>query len=353
MGYTYTGELSSPLLLHHEKMGAVLTGGNVPQRYGKVEDEYWEVRKNTGILDLSHLGRLSVTGRDRSSFLHGLLTNDIANLKEGHGTRACLLTPKARILGDMYIYNLGDRMLLDTGEASPDRLKATLDQFVITEDVQIQNSTNELLLLSLQGPKTADMIRQVLKTNVSKIERFANQSLGPSVIINHDRTGQAGYDLIIPRNEAESVWQAFLLQGVQPVGAEALDILRLEAALPRYGVDLDETTLVLEAGLKDAISFNKGCYMGQETVARATFIGRVNRRLAQFQTKGVPGFGSGARLYGNDKEAGVVTSSAYSPALSGVVGLGYVQKDFATEGTQIAIKTTHGEIYPATITKLV
>jgi folate-binding protein YgfZ len=334
-------------------MGAIFADGNVPQRYGKVEDEYWEVRKNTGILDLSHLGRLSVTGRDRSSFLHGLLTNDIANLKEGHGTRACLLTPKARILADMYIHNLGDRMLLDTGEASPDRLKATLDQFVITEDIQIQNSTNELLLLSLQGPKTADMIRQMLRTDVSKIERLANQSLGPSVIINHDRTGQGGYDLIIPRNEAESVWQAFLLQGVQPVGAEALDILRLEAALPRYGVDLDENTLVLEAGLKDAISFNKGCYMGQETVARATFIGRVNRRLAQFQTKGPHGLGSGARLYGNDKEVGLVTSSAYSPALSGVVGLGYIQKDFAMEGTQVAVKTANGESYPGSVAKLV
>lgn len=334
-------------------MGAILTDGNVPQRYGKVEDEYWEVRKNTGILDLSHLGRLSVTGRDRSSFLHGLLTNDIANLQEGNGTRACLLTPKARILADMYIHNLGDRLLLDTGESPSSRLKSTLDQFIITEDVQILDSTNELLLLTLQGPKSADMLSQVLRTDVSKLQPLANQSLGPSAIINHDRTGQGGYDLIVPENEVESVWQAFLLQGVQPVGAEALDILRLEAALPRYGVDLDENTLVLEAGLKDAISFSKGCYMGQETVARATFIGRVNRRLAQLQAKGSHGLGSGARVYGNDKEAGVVTSSAYSPALSSVVGLGYVQKDFAKDGTQIEIMTANAERFPATVTKLV
>jgi len=246
-------------------MGATLTNGNVPERYSKVEDEYWEVRRNTGIMDLSHLGRLSITGRDRSSFLHGLLTNDIASLKENQGVRACLLTPKARVLGDMYIHNLGDRLLLDTGESSSERLKIILDQFIITEDVQIQDSSKELLLLSLQGQKAADVIRQVLKTDVSTLPRIANQALGPSVIINHDRTGQSGYDIIIPRNEVESVWQAFLLQGVQPVGTEALDILRLEAAFPRYGIDLDANTLILEAGLKDAISFNKGCYMGQES----------------------------------------------------------------------------------------
>jgi len=334
-------------------MGAILANGKVPQRYGKVEDEYWEVRKNTGILDLSHLGRLSVTGRERSTFLHGLLTNDITNLQESHGTRACLLTPKARVLADMYINNLGDRLLLDTGEASSVRLKTTLDQFIITEDVQIQDSTNELLLVSVQGPKAADIIRQVLRTDVSNLQRLANLSLGPSVIITHDRTGQGGYDIIVPKNEAESVWQAFLLQGVQPVGAEALDILRLEAALPKYGIDLDENTLVLEVGLKDAISFNKGCYMGQETVARATFIGRVNKRLAQFQAKGSHRLESGARLYGNEKEAGLVTSSAYSPALSAVVGLGYVQKDFAKDGTQLEIVTANAERYPATVTKIV
>ncbi len=334
-------------------MRATLTNGTVPERYGKVEDEYWEVRRNTGIMDLSHLGRLSITGRDRSSFLHGLLTNDIAGLKENQGVRACLLTPKARVLGDMYIHNLGDSLLLDTGESSSERLKIVLDQFIITEDVQIQDSSNELLLLSLQGPKAADVIRQVLKTDVSTLPRIANQALGPSVIISHDRTGQGGYDIIIPRNEVESVWQAFLLQGVQPVGTEALDILRLEAALPRYGIDFDENTLVLEAGLKDAISFNKGCYMGQETVARATFIGRVNRRLAQIHAKASHGLGSGARLFGDNKEAGVVTSSAYSPALTSVVGLGYVQKDFAKEGTQVEIVTANEERFPATVTKLV
>src|SRR3989475_5582452 len=129
------------------------------------------------------------------------------------------------------------------------------------------------------------------------LPRIANQALGPSVIINHDRTGQSGYDIIIPRNEVESVWQAFLLQGVQPVGTEALDILRLEAAFPRYGIDLDENTLILEAGLKDAISFKKGCYMGQETVARGTFIGRVNRRIDQIQAKASNGLGSGSELF--------------------------------------------------------
>src|SRR5947209_19136096 len=179
-------------------MGATLTNGTVPERYGKVEDEYWEVRRNTGIMDLSHLGRLSITGRDRSSFLHGLLTNDIASLKENQGVRACLLTPKARVLGDMYIHNLGDSLLLDTGESSSERLKIILDQFIITEDVGIQDSSNELLLLSLQGQKAADVIRQVLKTDVSTLPRIAIQALGSCVIINHAWSVQTWYTTIIP-----------------------------------------------------------------------------------------------------------------------------------------------------------
>src|SRR5438445_11057986 len=103
-------------------MGAALTNGNVPERYGRVEDEYWEVRRNTGIMDLSHFGGLSINGHDRSSFLHGALTNDIASLKENQGVRAFLLTLTARVLGDMYIHNLGVRLLLDTVESPSDTL---------------------------------------------------------------------------------------------------------------------------------------------------------------------------------------------------------------------------------------
>ena len=311
------------------------------------------VRRNAGIVDLSHLGRLTVTGRDRASFLNGLLTNDIASLKENQGLRACLLTPKARILADIHVQNLADRMLLDTGQSPARRVKDTLDQFIISEDVKVEDSTDQALLLSVQGPAAGEKINRVLRIDVSALKPLETTAVGPSLIIRRDRTGQGGYDIIVPRNEVEPVWQAFLLDGVTPVGTEALEILRIEAGQPKYGTDFDETTLVLEAGLKDAISFNKGCYMGQEVVARATFIGRVNRRLVQLRAKSSHSIPMPAKIYGDDnKEAGLVTSLAYSPAMSSVVCFGYVSKDFAKEGVNLEIITGQDEHLSATVSHL-
>jgi len=253
-----------------------------PDTYGKFEDEYWAVRQKAGIANLSDIGLLTLTGRDRATFLNGLLTNDIANLKENQGIRACLLTPKARVQADLHVHNLREKLLMETGNADSAKIKRVLDQFIITEDVQIQDSTGQLTLLTIQGPKAAETIHEALRADVATLQKLMSMEVGPSVIVNHDRTGQSGYDIVLPAEEADAVWEGFLLKGVAPVGREALNVLRLEACIPRYGLDIDENTLVLEAGMKDAISFSKGCYMGQETVARATFIGHVNKKLAQF-----------------------------------------------------------------------
>lgn len=323
-----------------------------PDTYGGFEGEYWAAREKAGIAIRSDLGLLTLVGRDRSTFLNGLLTNDIANLKEHQGIRACLLTPKARIQAELYVHNLGEKLLVETGNADPSKIKAVLDRFIITEDVQIQETKGKLTLLTVQGPKAAETINEAVRVDVSALQRLANQELGPSTIVNHDRIGKSGYDIILPAEESDAVWQGFLLKGVVPVGATALNILRLEACIPRYGVDIDENTLVLEAGMKDAISFSKGCYMGQETVARATFIGHVNKRLAQFIANSKVSLGPATKLYVENREAGSITSSDYSPALKNVVGLSYVQRDFAKEGTRVQVRTGQGPV-DATITKLV
>src|SRR5437879_11947778 len=160
----------------------------------------------------------------------------------------------------------------------------------------------------MQRPQASENAKESFGTAVADMKPLQHKMIGPTLIIVRDRTGQSGYDMIIPKYEAQAVWQGFLLKGVTPVGQDALEILRLEAGYPRYGVDVDENTIILEAGYKDAISFTKGCYLGQEVVARATHIGRVNKNLVQFQTDSDQVPSPKSKLQANGKEAGYVTS---------------------------------------------
>lgn len=339
--------MQSPLTIHHEKLGATLDSHHVPLSYGNAIDEYWALKKAAGITDLSHQGRLIIEGKDRISFLNGLVTNDLAQVKGQTGLHSVLLNTKARVLADLHVYNLDPFLLVDAGTTSASGLKGLLDEFIITEDVQIRVATGELLQFTVQGPKSQTAVQQILGLD-AEIAPLSLKQLGPSIIISRERGEAKGYDIILPRDEAEAVWQSFLLKGgdigVRPVGLDALDIVRLEKGVPKYGVDVDENTIVLEAGFRDAISFTKGCYMGQEVVARATHIGRVNKHLVKLEAETNTAPVSRAKLFRDGKEAGYVTSAAFSPGREKVVGLGYVAKEFVEKGTGLAVEAGAGTV---------
>jgi folate-binding protein YgfZ len=334
--------VSNPLTLHHEKLGAKLDSTNSPLSFTDPADEYWMIKKAAGIADVSNNGRLIFTGKDRVAFLNGLLTNEIAKLREGEGQHTALLTPKARVLADLYLYQQPSTILMDTGDSSSLKVKESLDRFVITEDVQIKDVSSEIVQLTVQGPRSSQIIKEALGVDVQDLKPLHHKPLGPSTIIRRDRTGEGGYDIFLPSVEAEAVWQGLLLKapdlGLGPVGATALEILRVEAGYPKYGVDVDENTIVLEAGFKDAISFTKGCYMGQEVVARATHIGRVNKQLIALEIAATHPPAARANLKIGDSEAGFITSAAFSPGTRKVAGLGYANRDFAKEGTELTVE---------------
>jgi folate-binding protein YgfZ len=344
--------MSNPLVLHHERMGARFEEGRIPLSYTNPVEEYWAIRNHSGLVDLSHLGLLQVTGKDRLSFLNGLLTNEILKLKEGTGARSALLNTKARVLADLYLYAREDDLLIDTGDVPGANVKDVLERFIITEDVQVKDITSEFVHLTLQGQHAPENLRELFGITFADMKPLQHKMLGPTMIVIRDRTGQSGYDLIVPNVEAEAVWQGFLLKGVTPVGLEALEILRLEAGYPRYGIDVDETTIILEAGYRDAISFNKGCYLGQEVVARATHIGRVNKNLVQLRTDSDRPPIPKSKLHASGNEVGYITSAAFSPGLKTVVGLGYAQRDFAKEGTRLVVESDRGPL-PTVVIKLV
>ncbi len=347
--------MQNPLVLHHEKMGAELADGRVPLRFTNASDEYWTLRKSAGFADLSHLGVLSIDGRDKLPFLNGLVTNDLGRLTGGTGIHSLLLNTKARVVADLYFYARDEDFLADTGDVPAQGVKSFLDRFIVTEDVRLSDLTGELVHLTIQGPRAGDVIKTVLGIDVQGLQSFQHLSLGPSLVVNRDRTGLGGYDLFIPRDEAEPVWQGLLLKGQEtgaaPVGLSALEVYRIENGIPKIGLDVNENTIVLEAGYIDAISYSKGCYMGQEVVARATHIGRVNKKLVQLQleteTPAVPG----STLLHEGKEAGIITSSVYSPRTRTAVCLGYVARDLAKENTNLIVNMA-GLNVPARITKV-
>ncbi len=355
-GHDSWRSMQNPLVFHHKKMGAVLADGLVPLRFSDVSDEYWTLGKSAGFADLSHLGVLSVDGRDRLSFLNGLVTNDLGKLSVGSGVHSLLLNTKARVVADLYLYAKDDNFLADTGDLQALGVKSFLDRFIVTEDVRLLDLTGELVRLTVQGPLAADVIRTVLGVSVERLQPLQHVSLGPSLIVNRDRTGLGGYDIFIPRDEAELVWQGLLLKGQEkgasPVGLSALEVYRIESGVPKVGLDVNENTIVLEAGYTDAISYSKGCYMGQEVVARATHIGRVNKKLVQLQLETVNPALSGSVLLHEGKEVGVLTSSVVSPRNTKVVGLGYVVRELAKENTSLAVNTG-GLTVPARITRVV
>ncbi len=348
--------MSNRSAVYHEDLGARLEPGKSPLSYSDPEEEYWTVKRTVGLADISNVGRLRITGKDRVSFLNGLLTNDVSQLKENSGQHSVLLNSKARVLADLHLYAQTDTLLIDTGESPASRVKEILDKFIITEDVQINDATSDLVQMTVQGPKSSEAIKQVLGAEAHDLKQFEQRGLGPSTIIARDRTGQSGYDIILPVLEAEPVWHGFLLNGgeigLNPVGSRALEILRLEAGYPKYAADMDENTIVLEAGFKDALNFNKGCYLGQEVVARATHIGRVNKQLVglEIETKDV--VPPRSKLMSEDKEAGFITSAAFSPGLGRVASLGYANREFAKEGTKVHVQSGQTSL-PAVVTKIV
>ncbi len=348
--------VSNRSTLHHEDLDPRLEPGKIPFTYANTTEEYWTIKKAVGLADISHLGRLRITGKDRVSFLNGLLTNDISQLKENKGQRSALLNSKARVLADLHLYAQPDGLLIDTGESPASHVKEILDRFIITEDVQIQDSSQDLVQLTVQGPRSSQVVKEVLGPEAQDLKQLEQKTLGPSTIIARDRTGQTGYDIILPALEAEPVWHGFLLNGgdlgLNPVGSQALEILRLEAGYPKYATDIDENTIILEAGFKDAINFNKGCYLGQEVVARATHIGRVNKQLVGLEVETKDSVSPRSKLMSDGREAGFITSAAFSPGLGRVASLGYANREFAKEGTRVNVQSGQTSL-AAVVTKIV
>lgn len=293
-------------------------------------------------------GLIVVSGRDRASYLQGLLTNDVVALAAGQGCYSTYLTPQGRMITDLHVYELGDVMLLRLPRTTKDVMLQRLDQFIFSEDVQLADASDAQTALAVVGPAAPELLSAVLTVNADAPPLSAMAMHGVSrvtfqrdtvIATRTDRLGEPGFELIADRSCVESLRVTLLDAGCVPLDDASVEALRIEAGVPLWGVDMTDETIPLEAGIEHrAISFTKGCYVGQEVIIRVLHRGhgRVARRLVGLlfpADSHVPA--PHLPLLAQDVQVGEVTSAAWSPAFERPLALGYVKRDFVAPGTSL------------------
>ena len=309
--------------------------------YGDAASEYASVREAVGLVDRSNRGHLLVTGSDRARFLHGMLSNTVEGLETGAGNYATMTTPRGQTLTDVWVYRRSEGFLLETEPGLQEKLMASLDKYLIADDVDIKDVTGAQATLGVHGPGSRALIARVLgEVPVDLADcHTVFRTLGRTDVSVTARayTGEPGYDLRIVAALAWRLWSALTSAGARPVGARALEALRIESGIPRYGVDVDERVVPLEAGLYHAVDFAKGCFIGQETIAKMHNLGKPRRYLVglRLDTETVPP--AETPLRDGERQIGWITSGLHSPALRRVVSLASVRRGFERPGRILSV----------------
>ncbi|HKS30337.1 MAG TPA: aminomethyltransferase family protein [Pyrinomonadaceae bacterium] len=343
----------SPLDEAHRRAGASMQeqdGWLMPASYGDVMAEYRAVREaGAGLIDLSSRGRIEVGGSEAVLFLNGLITNDVKALSDNAWMLAAFPNVQGRMLATARVLHEGETFLFDTEAVTREQIMKTLGRFTLAGDFSVRDVTNETALVSVQGGTAGEVVRAVLGEEAASVERgrivHAEHEGSQVSIMRATHTAEDGFDLFTSAEGSVPLWEALSKAGARPVGFDALELLRIEAGLPRYGIDIDETKVVLETGLDDAVSFTKGCYIGQEIIARIHFRGHVAKRLAGVlpDTEAEVRVGDKLRTV-EGKEIGWITSAARSPRLNRMVALGYVKYDYLKPGTTLRVISNDAEI---------
>ncbi len=327
-------------------------GVEVAEAFSDVAAEHAALRGACGLIDRFDLATFRVTGDDRTTFLQGMLTNDVARLAPGQGCRAAFLTVQGRVVADPCVFVCEGEILLQClPEAAPGLLDG-LRRHLVADDVEIDDVTGDVATLSIQGPQAAGVVATILRTPITLAEEFDHQQmrLGEQRVrlLRVGEFGGPGFQLQCPTDRAAEAWRIVMDRGqpcgLVPVGAAAAEIRRVEVGIPRYGVDMDASRLVLEVGLRDAISATKGCYLGQEVVERGTARGHVNRKLTGLRLLADVVPPRGAAVLVDGVEVGTVTSAVDSPAAGCPVALAYVRREHLAPGGSICVRTPAGMV---------
>lgn len=353
-----------PLRALHQARGAAWMeygGYRIPAEYSGVRQEYEALQEGAGLVDLSYRGLIAISGRDARSWLHGQVTQDVKNLPEGRSAYACVITPQGRMICDMWIMAAGEVLWCDFPLTEDPEVVDYLNRYLIMERAEIEDLSHTWASLSLQGPRSLDAVGAVLGEEMLTMQPGEVRLLQrdtPLLAARIPHSGEDGVDLYLPNRAAAGLWAEICRSrgplGVHSAGWRALNLRRLEAGTPWWGRELDGTVVPLEARLDHAVHFDKGCYVGQEIMARIHARGHVNNLLTGFyldMEEDRAELAEGALLYHEERKAGRITSAAASYRAGRVIALGYLRRELLAPGTVLTARTDE-EHWNATVVEL-
>jgi folate-binding protein YgfZ len=295
-------------------------------------EHYNAARNASAVTRQDWMGVLQLTGPERVAWLQGMISNDVEKLSPGQGCYAGHLNAQGKLVAQMIVLLDREEILLLVEKIATTKLAAVFDKLIVMEDVQVRDASADFELLALTGPLARMSLEAWTGNTFPENALYTHQLLPQGRVVSSD----LGYQLIVPREEADVVLRDVMAAGAVEIGDGTWDILRTEAGMPVYGVDIDETTTMPELGQK-GISYDKGCYIGQEVVARIKYIGHVNRRFVGFVCEGSVLPESRAVVQSGGKDAGYVTTAVFSPGLGKAVALGFVNRASAEPETAVVL----------------
>jgi folate-binding protein YgfZ len=334
------------LQAHGEGLGSVgvaeYRGAITAARFGDPQTEFAALRGGCGVYDLGFRAKISLSGGDRVRWLNGMTTNNIRDLAAGQGVYAFLLNPQGHILGDIFAYNRGDSMAVDTDSGQLEKILATFDHFIIMDDVEVTNLSGQLTALGVAGPKSRDVLTAAgfVIPEMQPLQLLSVSWQGDEcTLVRGEDPEKDSYEIWLAPESVRVLWDSLVAAGASPVGSEALELQRIVSGIPRYGVDIRERDLPQETEQARALNFNKGCYVGQEIVERIRSRGAVHRKFTGFLADGTPPITAGTKIVVGEKEVGEITSAA-SLHIAGhdkTVALGYIRREVGVPGREVTI----------------
>jgi folate-binding protein YgfZ len=328
-------------------------GATTAVRFSDPHQEFSALRTGCGVYDLGYRAQLSLTGTDRVRWLNGMVTNNIRDLAAGSGVYAFLLNPQGRILGDLYAYNHGESIVVDTDASQLEKILATFDHYIIMDDVEVTNLSEQWTTLGIAGPRSRDVLRAagIEIPEARPLQIFEAkctcdcQCTACTAVRGEDPTHES-YQLWLAPGDVGKTWNSLIARGATPVGFEALELQRMVSGIPLYGVDIRERDLPQETEQMRALNFNKGCYVGQEIVERIRSRGAVHRKFTGFLAEDAASIPAGAKLLAGEKEVGEITSAAAVPFAEGnrTLALGYIRREVGTPGREVTIGTAKAKV---------
>jgi folate-binding protein YgfZ len=316
--------------------------------------EYRAAREAVALFDRSILGKVNVTGRDRLAFLQGMLTNDVKSLAPGRGAPAAFLDAHGKVMALLVVYAAADAALIELPASLTEKTLQTLDRYLISEKAYFESVDEAYAILSVQGPAAPGLLaaHAGVALDLPPYGHLEASIAGAPVrVINRAEGPEPGFHCWVPTEHAAAVRGALEAAGATPAGAETLEVLRVEAGQPWYPNDVDDSVILPETRLESLVSYTKGCYIGQEVVARVKYRGHVNRALSGLVLEGDRVPGQGTRVTTEGKDIGRVTSAVRSIALGRPIALAYVRREHFEPGTAVTVADAAGE-QPARVAAL-